>query len=69
MIEGGIVRRAVFAEGLWMVDANGEQPPRDPQKDLGSTALATETGRVVPVRQGVNLPAGLLPEARAQSAA
>jgi hypothetical protein len=69
MIEGGMIRRAVFAEGLWMVDANGEQPPRNPQKDLGSMALAAETGQGRPVSQSVDLPAGLPPEARTRSAA
>jgi hypothetical protein len=69
MAEGGIVRRAVFAEGVLMIDANGESPPRDPQKDLGSTALAAETGQVMPISQDVDLPAGLPTEARNQAAA
>ena len=65
------VRRAVFAEsGHLMVDANGETPPRDPSKDLGSMAMAAaETGEVVPVIPGVDRPAGLPPEARTQAAA
>jgi hypothetical protein len=69
MAEGGIVRRAVFAEGVLVVDANGESPPRDPQRYLGSTALAAETGQIAPISQSVDLPPGLPPEARNQAAA
>lgn len=67
--EGRVVRRAVFAEGVLMIDANGEQPPRNARKDLGGTALAAETGQVESVRPGVDLPAGLPPEARNQPSA
>ena len=66
MAEGGIVRRAVFAEGVLMIDANGEQPPRNPLKDLGGTAVAAETEQAESVRSGVGLLAGSPPEARTQ---
>lgn len=48
MAERGTVKRAVFAEGVLVMDANGEQPPRNPEKDLGSTALAAETEQALP---------------------
>lgn len=68
MSEERVIKRAVYAEGLLMLDANGESPLRNSLKDLGATALSTENEQVVPLSSRVDLVEGSL-EATAQSAA